>query len=296
MLCIYSFALLRARCWRKLRPNILPLCLSCTPVASCSRTNSDAIGTKTISTMSSTSTKRVVRGVIFDMDGTLTLHGAIDFARMKARVGIARDADVLTAIAKMGHGTPEAQRALEIVEEEERAGLERVELQPGLTELLDFCCSAGLRRGILTRNAQFAVDHFIDRLVTERETGAEGDESKDGAGGGGESPLKSSSGKDGDGDGDALFHTIITRDFTPCKPHPAPILHICKEWGLKPQETIMVGDFKDDMACGRAAGACTVLLLNNDNAAYKPLADHTIDNLAQLIPILKPLQTNPTKR
>ena len=65
-----------------------------------------------------------VKGVIMDMDGTLTLHGAIDFARMKRRVGIPRDMDVLSAISKMD--AEAAARATAIVEEEERLGLQNV--------------------------------------------------------------------------------------------------------------------------------------------------------------------------
>jgi len=65
-----------------------------------------------------------VRGIVFDMDGTLTRHGAIDFARMKRRIGIRREEDTLTAIAAMD--TAAQARALKIVEEEERAGLAKV--------------------------------------------------------------------------------------------------------------------------------------------------------------------------
>ena len=65
-----------------------------------------------------------MKGVIMDMDGTLTLHGAIDFARMKRRVGIPRDMNVLSAISKMD--AEAAARATAIVEEEERLGLQNV--------------------------------------------------------------------------------------------------------------------------------------------------------------------------
>ena len=47
---------------------------------------------------------------------------------------------------------------------------------------------------------------------------------------------------------------MITRDFEPCKPHPAPVFHICKQWGLQPSEVAVIGDDKTDMISGLRAG------------------------------------------
>jgi hypothetical protein len=47
---------------------------------------------------------------------------------------------------------------------------------------------------------------------------------------------------------------VVTRDFEPCKPHPAPVLHICDEWGLQPGQVAVVGDDKTDMISGLRAG------------------------------------------
>lgn len=46
-----------------------------------------------------------------------------------------------------------------------------------------------------------------------------------------------------------------------CKPHPAPILHACQLLGVKPEETLVVGDAKQDIDAGKAAGAKTLLAL-----------------------------------
>ena len=47
---------------------------------------------------------------------------------------------------------------------------------------------------------------------------------------------------------------MVTRDFEPCKPHPAPVLHICEQWGLQPNQVAVVGDDKTDMISGLRAG------------------------------------------
>lgn len=102
--------------------------------------------------------------------------------------------------------------------------LETVKLQPHLAPCIEHIDSLGLRRAIITRNGPHAVDHFL---------------------------LASS----------LQFEKIVTRDFLPCKPAGDPLLHVAESFGVDPARTLMVGDSKDDLACGRAAGAYTVLLL-----------------------------------
>lgn len=44
------------------------------------------------------------------------------------------------------------------------------------------------------------------------------------------------------------------------KPDPAPLLHICDELGVSPDAAIMVGDSKNDILAGQAAGMMTLAL------------------------------------
>lgn len=48
---------------------------------------------------------------------------------------------------------------------------------------------------------------------------------------------------------------VLTRDFLPCKPDPAPLLHICRQWKVPSSAVVMVGDGLNDMQSGRSAGA-----------------------------------------
>ena len=52
-----------------------------------------------------------------------------------------------------------------------------------------------------------------------------------------------------------MFLQIVTRDFEPCKPDPAAVYHICRQWGLEPADVAFVGDGVYDMQCCRNAGA-----------------------------------------
>ena len=67
------------------------------------------------------STIRAIKGVIFDMDGTLTIP-VLNFSEMRARIGLPQGADILAAVANMV--ADERERAMEIIEECEEEGRE----------------------------------------------------------------------------------------------------------------------------------------------------------------------------
>ena len=48
-------------------------------------------------------TRPTLRGVVFDMDGTLTVPN-LDFGEMYRRCGVSKDDDILAAIARMPAG------------------------------------------------------------------------------------------------------------------------------------------------------------------------------------------------
>ncbi len=52
---------------------------------------------------------------------------------------------------------------------------------------------------------------------------------------------------------------IVSGDtVTPRKPHPAPLLHACELAGVRPKQTLYVGDAERDIEAGRRAGMMTV--------------------------------------
>ncbi|XP_031397008.1 haloacid dehalogenase-like hydrolase domain-containing protein At2g33255 isoform X3 [Punica granatum] len=126
----------------------------------------------------------------------------------------------------------------------------------GTPELCTFLDSKKLRRGLITRNVKSAVDLFHQRFGI-------------------------------------LFSPALSREFRPYKPDPAPLLHICSSWDVQPNEVMMVGDsLKDDVACGKRAGAFTCLLDQTgrydapqfDSVDFKP--DFKVSSLADIVPLL----------
>lgn len=165
---------------------------------------------------------RVVKGAVFDMDGTLTVP-CIDFAEMRRRVGI-EQGDILHVI----HSWPEDKQkeAFAKIAEIEEEALANLKVMPGAIELCSLLDEAMLPRALVTRNVSSSVQFFHDTAF----------------------PLPP-------------FHPSLSREWKPYKPDPASLHYIADHWGVEPHELVMIGDSaKDDVVCGNAAGALTILL------------------------------------
>ncbi|EEP80313.1 predicted protein [Uncinocarpus reesii 1704] len=199
----------------------------------------------------------VLRGVVFDVDGTLCLPQHYMFQEMRSALGIDKSVDIITHIRSLPT-LEERTAAAAKVQAIERAAMVKQKPQPGLIQLMDYLHSKGMKRALCTRNFEAPVTHLLTTHLPTHE-----------------------------------FTPIITRDTPDLmpKPDPAGILHIAKEWGLEngADDLIMVGDSLDDMTAGHKAGAATVLLVNDHNQALKE-HDHTdlwIEQLDELIGILE---------
>jgi HAD superfamily hydrolase (TIGR01549 family) len=189
-----------------------------------------------------------IKAVIFDLDGTIT-QPFFDFDAIRKEMGYPVDAGpILELMEKMTREKrEEAERILQ--EYEEKAVAEST-LNPGAKETL-----AELRRrkipiGILTRNKKenaFAVAE------------------KHG--------LK--------------FDAVVGREEGPVKPDAFGVLYLCDKFGIKSQESLVVGDYLFDLLCARAAGAIPVLLKNHHKAdEFAKHADFVIENIAGLLQII----------
>lgn len=82
------------------------------------------------------------------------------------------------------------------------------------------------------------------------------------------------------------FETIICGDtLEKKKPDPAPLLHAAKQLGVKPEESLMLGDSKSDVKAARAAGFNIICMSygynhGEDIRNYDP--DVVIDSMTEL--------------
>jgi HAD superfamily hydrolase (TIGR01509 family) len=174
---------------------------------------------------------------VFDMDGTLTL-AVHDFEAIKRALDIPLSADILGHLASLPEDVAAAKHAW-LLEHERELALTAAPA-PGAIELVRELHGRGCRLGILTRNAHELA------LLTLQAIGL---------------------------DDCFAVPDVIGRDEAPPKPDPGGLLHLAARWQVAPHELVMVGDFRFDLECARAAGARSVLVNLAENP-WPQLADY----------------------
>jgi len=186
---------------------------------------------------------------VFDMDGTLT-QAVHDFPAIKRALGIAEQEDILQHLAALPAAEAAAKHAW--LHDHEQLLARAAQPAPGAVELVRTLRARGCRLGILTRNAQPLA------LLTLQVIGL----------------------------ADCFAPAqIIGRDEAPPKPHPGGLLQLAAAWQVAPQHMVMVGDYRYDLACARAAGACSVLVNLPDNP-WPELTDLHVQDCRQLLACL----------
>ena len=108
-----------------------------------------------------------VRGVIFDLDGTLVDSG-LDFDEMRREMGIAPGQALLEAIEALDE--PDATRCREILARHEWAGANAATLMPGVPEFLAALSERGIHRAVFTRNSRAVALATLERLSLDFDT------------------------------------------------------------------------------------------------------------------------------
>ena len=189
-----------------------------------------------------------IKAVILDLDGTIT-QPYFDFDTIREEMGLERNSGpVLESMEKM---TPQQrQHAEEILHFHERRAVIESRLNTGAKRTFSAIRKAGVHIGILTRNKR------SNALAIARKHN-----------------LK--------------FDAIVDREDGPVKPDAFGVLRICEQFGVKPEEALLVGDYLFDLLCANAAGAVAVLLANHNRAAeFTGYADFTVENISQILQII----------
>ena len=89
---------------------------------------------------------------------------------------------------------------------------------------------------------------------------------------------------------DNLFELCIGGDsLAEKKPSPLPLQYMCKKFNIKPRNTLMIGDSKNDILAAKAANIQSIAVsygynYGEDIRVYEP--DYTIDNFADILELL----------
>jgi HAD superfamily hydrolase (TIGR01549 family) len=160
-----------------------------------------------------------VRGIVFDLDGTV-VDSALDFDAMRREMNLPAGRPVLEALAAMHED--EAHRCRAILHRHEQAGAERAVPVAGVLDFLRLLDDRGVRRAVWTRNARAATLATLERL-------------------------------------NLTFDRVVTREDAPAKPDPSAIWGICDAWRVDCREVVMIGDYRFDLEAARGAGIRGVL-------------------------------------
>jgi len=189
-----------------------------------------------------------IKVVIFDLDGTIT-QPYLDFDAIRQEMGLPRDSGpILESMQKMT--VPQRRRAEEILHRHEQKAVAESKLNPGIRQTLATLRKVGIRIGILTRNKR------SNALAVARKH-------------------------------NLRFDAVVGREEGPTKPDSFGVLQLCREFGVEPGQTAVVGDYLFDLLCAKSAGAVAILLTNHNQAdEFAQHADFCIENISRIIQIV----------
>lgn len=191
-----------------------------------------------------------IKGVIFDMDGTL-VSSSLDFAAMRRAIDCPPDQDILDFIDALPdpETRQQAQQAIINIELEEA---QQCQILDGVAEALQLFQRWQLPLGLVTRNSREAT-----RIKLEKT--------------------------------DLSFDPIITRECAPAKPDPAALLQVADSWRIEPKNLIYVGDYLHDVNAANNAGMRSVLLTIDGEPEWPHDATWQCPDYATFLDIISPL-------
>jgi HAD superfamily hydrolase (TIGR01509 family) len=188
-----------------------------------------------------------VRGVVFDLDGTLVVE-QLDYDAIRRELGFAPRLPLLEGIAAL----PEAKQILAhgVLHRHEQAAAATATLNPGVNAFLAWLDARGVRRALFSRNSRAAVTVALERCGL-------------------------------------CFDLVVAREDGPHKPNPHGLVHICAAWDLPPVAVLMIGDYVYDIQAGIQAGTRTALVTHGRNLPFADQADLAFANFEAIPEVLR---------
>ncbi len=187
------------------------------------------------------SDKRLLRGVIFDLDGTL-VDSRLDFEAIRRDMGLPSGVPILEAVEQT-ESVAERERLQAILHRHELTGAEQATLFEGVSEFLLWLKKNGLPRAVLTRNSRASTEIVLARLGLQ-------------------------------------FDMVLTREDAPPKPDPAGLLLISQAWNIPPAELLFCGDYLFDLEAGSRAGMLTALFAPAERPRFAIQADYVLKHFS----------------
>ncbi|MEE4109987.1 MAG: HAD family hydrolase [Halieaceae bacterium] len=161
-----------------------------------------------------------LRGIIFDLDGTL-VDSRLDFAAMRRELEAPPAMGLLEHVESLA-SEEERQAAMEVIHRHEMAGAAAATWMPGARAVLDELHQRRVPLAIVTRNSRRAACLTMQRLAMP-----------------------------------AVL--LKAREDAAPKPDPEALLMVAAQWQLAPRHCAYVGDFRYDLEAAERAGMLPVL-------------------------------------
>jgi HAD superfamily hydrolase (TIGR01509 family) len=189
----------------------------------------------------------VIRGVIFDLDGTL-FDGDYDWPAIKRRLGVARaDGTILEHLDAL---PPDQRQGKErLLREFEEHATKNGRLKPGAAQMLGDLRARGLKLALVTNNHLECVEQIVSRYMLS-------------------------------------FDLVQTRESGLYKPSGAALLRAAHELGIDPEELVAVGDNELDNRAAHDAGMAVVIIINPKVEMFRGRCDHALRDLDELRELL----------
>jgi len=186
------------------------------------------------------------RALLLDMDGTLT-RPLLDFARIRADIGIAPGRPILETIADMD--TPRRLEATAILERHEETAARESTLNDGAIEILAWARQRQIGTALITRNSRQSVTTVLFRHGLR-------------------------------------LNCVLAREDGPIKPDPQPLLTACDRLGVMPKTAWMIGDGLHDIEAANAAQIRSVWISHRSERSFAATPWKSVSDLIELMAML----------
>jgi len=188
----------------------------------------------------------MIRGVIFDLDGTL-FEADYDWPAIKRDLGVSRaDGSILDHLRTLP--PEEARRKRELLESIEDSATRAGHLKAGARDLIADLRRRDMRLALVTNNRASNANDVLERYQL-------------------------------------AFDVVLTRDDGWHKPSGEPLLQAARRLGLAPGELVAVGDNEFDLRAARSAGVALAVIVNPDTERFTGRCDVVVSDLNQLRPV-----------
>jgi len=190
--------------------------------------------------------KNKIRGVIFDLDGTL-VGSKLNFKKIRQAINCPINEDILLYVDK---AEPELKRVYqEIITQHELEEAKDATWLGDAKLFIEYLEKRQIPMAIVTRNQLSAAQIKIKN-------------------------------------NNIPISTLFTRDDAKAKPNPDALIQISKLWQLSTKDLVYVGDYKYDLFTAANADMASALLVNGKLPDYAKEATFIIRSLNELKPYI----------